>query len=145
MPVSVEIVPFKPEHLAAIRLQGVQASAQPQCTEEFGRQLASQTGLARTALLDGQPLAIAGLTELWPGRAFAWAYLAEGWERHAKTVHRAVLAALRASRWRRVEAAIDVRYSAARRWISALGFDFEGVARAFTPDGRDCEIWARVT
>lgn len=141
----VEIVPFRPEHLAAIRLQGVQASAQHQCTVEFGRVLAEQVGMARTALVGGAPIACAGLTELWPGRAYAWAFLSEGWERYAKAVHRGVLAALRTSRWRRVEASIDVRYSAARRWIARLGFEFEGVARAYTTDGRDCEIWARAS
>lgn len=140
----VEIVPFLPEHLAAMRLQAVQASAQAQCTLEFGRQMAAQTGLARTVLADGSPIVVAGLTELWPGRAFAWAYLAEGWERHAKTVHRTALETLRLCRWRRVEAAIDLRYSAAKRWADRLGFEFEGVAKAYTPDGRHMEIWARV-
>lgn len=138
----IEIVPFRPEHLAAIRLQGVQASAQYQCTEAFGREIAANVGLARTALVDGKPIACAGLTELWPHRAYAWAYLGEGWERHTKTVMRAVLAALRACRWRRVEAAIDIRYSAGKRWVQRLGFEYEGTHRAFTSDGRDCECWA---
>jgi hypothetical protein len=141
----VEIVPFRPEHLAAIRLQGVQASAQPMMTVEHGRQLIEQPGsLARTLLVDGVPMACAGLIELWRGRAYAWAYLSEGWERFARAVHRACLDNLQACRWRRVEMAVDVRYPQGKRWAWHLGFEFEGVARAFTPDGRDCEIWARV-
>ncbi len=141
----LHIVPFQPEHLAALKIQAVQASAQPSMTLEFGRQIQASVGMARTALLEGQPIACAGITELWKGRGFAWAYLGDGWERHAKAIHRAVLEVLKASRWRRVEMAVDSRYPAAKRWAWHLGFDFEGVARAYTPDGRDCEIWARVS
>jgi hypothetical protein len=140
----VEIVAFRPEHLAALRIQAVQASAQPMMTLEHGREIAASGGLARTALADGVPIACAGLIELWKGRAYAWAYLADGWERNLRAVHRAVLAALEVSRWKRVEMAVDVRYPAGKRWAWHLGFEFEGVARAYTSDGRDCEIWARV-
>lgn len=143
----VEIVPFQPEHLAALRLQGVQASAQAMMTVEHGRQILSATGYAQTALHDSKPIACAGLIELWAGRAYAWAYLGEDWHRHARAVHRAVHAALRlgARRWRRIEMAVDSRHAAGKRWAWHLGFDHEGLARAYTPDGRDCEIWARVT
>jgi hypothetical protein len=140
----LEIVPFKPEHLVALQLQAVQASAQPLMTLEYGQQIASTVHYARTGMVDGVVIGCAGLTELWNGRAYAWAYLSEGWERHARAVHRAVLDGLRVCRWRRVEMAIDIRYPGAKRWAWHLGFTFEGVARAFTPDGRDCEIWARV-
>ncbi len=141
----IEIVAFKPEHLVALRLQATQASAQPLMTLEHGAQIGNVTGHAQTALLDGAPIACAGVIELWPGRAYAWAYLSEQAAKHFRTVHRAVHTALNASRWARVEMAVDVRDPAAKRWAWHLGFEFEGVARKWTTDGRDVEIWARVT
>ena len=140
----VEIVAFRPEHLAALRIQAVQASAQASLTLAHGQEIAAAGGYARTALVDGVPVACAGMIEMWKGRAYAWAYLAEGWEKHLKVVHRAVLQALKSCRWRRVEMAVDSRYPQGKRWALHLGFDYEGTARAYTSDGRDCEIYARV-
>lgn len=142
---TIEITPFAPEHLTALRLQATQATAQALMTLEHGRQIASCTGHARTAMVDGEPVACAGVIELWPGRAYAWAYIGETALRYWKTIHRAVFDVVNASRWRRVEMAVDVRDPGAKRWASHLGFEFEGVARKWTTDGRDVEIWARVT
>jgi len=140
----VEIVAFAPEHLIALRLQGAQASLQPFLTLEHGQQIAACPGMAQTALLDGAPIACAGMIELWPNRACAWSYLSDTALKHIRAIHRAVIAALKAARWRRIEMSVDVRHTAAKRWAWHLGFDVEGTARAYTPDGRDCEIWARV-
>ena len=141
----ITIAAFQPEHLLALKLQATQATAQPLLTLEHGRQIAAATGLAQTALLDGQPIACAGVMELWAGRGYAWAYLGEQAAGRFKAVHRAVAAALALNRWRRVEMAVDVRDPGAKRWAHHLGFNFEGVARKWTTDGRDVEIWARVT
>ena len=140
----ITIAAFQPEHLTALKLQATQATAQPLLTLEHGRQISAATGVAQTALLDGQPIACAGVMELWPGRAYAWAYLGEQAAGRFKAVHRAVVAVLASNRWRRVEMAVDVRDPGAKRWAYHLGFDFEGVARKWTTDGRDVEIWARV-
>lgn len=140
----ITIAAFKPEHLLALKLQATQATAQPLMTLEHGRQITSAPGLSQTAMLDGQPIACAGVIELWTGRAYAWAYLGEQAAGRFKAVHRAVGAVLALNRWRRVEMAVDVRDPGAKRWAHHLGFDFEGVARKWTTDGRDVEIWARV-
>lgn len=140
----ITVVAFRPEHLAALKLQASQASAQPLMTEQHGREIVAANGQAWTALRDGVPLACAGLIELWQGRAYAWSYLAEGAAAHFKAVHRATLARLADCRWRRVEMAVDVRDPAAKRWAWHLGFQFEGTLKAWTHDGRDVEMWARV-
>lgn len=141
----IEIVPFKPEHLVRLRLQATQATAQAQMTLEHGKQLAECPGIAKTALVDGEPIVCAGMIELFKGRAYAWSYIGETAARHWKTIHRAVMIALESARWHRVEMTIDVRNPDAKRWAHRLGFDFEGVMRKWTSDGRDVEMWARVT
>ena len=141
----VTIEPFRPEHLLSLRLQATQATAQALMTLDHGNQIAACAGIARTAVLDGEPIAAAGVIELWPGRAYAWAYIGEHAAGHWKAVHRAVVAALVKSKWRRIEMAVDVRDPGAKRWAAHLGFSFEGVARKWTTDGRDVEQWARVT
>ena len=141
----VEIVPFKPEHLAALRLQGAQAASQPQLTRGHGEDLASLPGAAYTALADGRPIACAGIIRVWEGRGYAWSYLSEEALSRFKDVHRAVLKALRACRLPRVEMAVNPQHPAAKRWAWHLGFDFECLARKWAPDGRDMEIWVRIS
>ncbi len=140
----IEVVQFRPEHLTAIRLQGTQASAGPLMTVEHGLEVLSTPGISRTVLLDGEPLMCAGMIELWKGRAFAWSYLAEHAKRHFRAVHKVALENLAEARWRRVEMAVDVRDPAAKRWAAHLGFSYEGTHKAWTTDGRDVEMWARV-
>ena len=140
----IEIVQFEPAHLTALKLQATQASASSLLTLEHGQKIAACTGIARSAMLGGEPIACAGLIELWQGRAYAWAYIGEQARGHWHTVHRAVRDVVRGARWARVEMAVEVRDPGAKRWAAPLGFDFEGVARKWTTDGRDVEIWARV-
>lgn len=141
----IEVVQFRPVHLTRLRLQATQASAYSLLSLEHGKQIADCHGIARTALMDDEPLACAGMIELWQGRAYAWAYIAEHAKHHFKAVHRAVTEALSQAPWRRIEMAVDVRDPGAKRWAAHLGFEFEGIARKWTTDGRDVEIWARVT
>ena len=141
----IEVVQFRPEHLDALRLQATQASAQPMMNAKHGLEIYERIGLARTAMLDGEPIACAGLIELWKDRAYAWAYLGEAAARHFKTIHRAVLEVVMSARWKRIEMCVDVRDPGAKRWAHRLGFDYEGTHRGWTIDGRDVECWARVT
>jgi hypothetical protein len=60
-------------------------------------------------------------------------------------VHRATQRMLTATTIRRIEAHVDCNYAAGHRWVAMLGFVKEGgPMRAFTPDGRDCDLYARV-
>lgn len=139
----IEIVQFQPEHLLALKLQATQATAESWITRDLADGLKG-CPLAMTALVDGKPVACAGLAEQWQGRAYAWSFLGESAASYFRHIHRAVLAVLAEAKYRRVEMAVDVRDPAAKRWAWHLGFDFEGVARKWAADGRDVEIWARV-
>jgi len=61
-----------------------------------------------------------------------------------KTIHRVVLAVLVAAPWRRIEMAVDCEHASAYRWAQRLGFACEGRMRAYTPDGRDSFLFARI-
>ena len=45
---------------------------------------------------------------------------------------------------RRVEATVDSGFMAAHRLMLMLGFKREGRMIAYLPDGRDCDLYARV-
>jgi RimJ/RimL family protein N-acetyltransferase len=141
----IEFVAFKPQHLAALRLQAMQASVQPTMNEAHGREIEATGGRTFTMLLHGKPIACGGAFEIWPGRAYLWSYLSDDALRHMRALHRFTLNMLSRMSWRRIESYADVQHRAAARWLLHLGFQFEGVARAWAVDGRDMAQFARVS
>jgi RimJ/RimL family protein N-acetyltransferase len=138
----VTIVPFKAEHLHVLRLQAAQAALGFDLLE-YARQL-ELAGGGWTALVDGAPVACAGLVEQWHGRALAWALIGDAAGRHFVSITRAVKRALNLAHYRRVEAQVDAEFSAGIRWAQLLGFEVESIMRKFTPEGRDAFMYVRI-
>jgi len=136
------VVPFEVHHLSLI----VPQPAQRLGVADMARAMQGPFGDAWTATVDGVPVAAAGVVELWPGRGHAWALLDEEASRHMLRITRAIAFALDAVPFRRVEMHVDAEFAAASRWAEMLGFVRETPQpmRAYTPDGRDCYLYARV-
>lgn len=134
---------FRPEHLATLRLQPSQSGFTQYLTDlEYGKAL--DNGWSFTGMVGSRVIGCAGVTEIWPNRGMAWALLAADAGRHFLSIHRAVEGFLKASPWRRIEASVDVDFQEGQRWIRLLGFEHEGRLRAYTPDGRDNDLFSRV-
>jgi hypothetical protein len=100
---------------------------------------------AYTALDGDEILACAGVIEVAPGRAAAWAYISQDVGRRMRGVTRAVKGFLQMSQFRRIEMDVDCEFPQAHRWARMLGFEMECERRrSFTPDGRDCALYAMV-
>lgn len=138
------IVPFDPSHLTRLLLQPSQAIMQPTLSDPaYGPSLA-QAGPAYSAVDGDAVFACAGLIHQWPGRALAWALIAAEAGRHMIGIHKAVRRALDVHAFRRVETAVAADFDQGHRWAVMLGFEREGRMRAYTPDGGDCDLYARV-
>jgi hypothetical protein len=151
--VKLDFIPFAPEHLPMLRLQAAQAYLQPLMAKpEYGASLAGP--YAWSGLLGHAVIGCAGILPQWPGRAIAWALLTRGLTaRHFLHAHHKVAAVLRAAHapvseggggLRRIETSVDAGFDAGHRWARALGFEPEGLMRAYSPDGRDHVLYARV-
>lgn len=92
----------------------------------------------------GDIMAIAGFVPIWEGRALVWAMLSQDAGKHFIKIHKAVKKALVECPFRRVEATVDIGFKAGHRWMKMLGFKPEGYMRAYTPDGKDQMLYARV-
>lgn len=98
---------------------------------------------------DGDEVICAGgVVEWWPDRGYAWSLMSPRlWDdrRAWFAVHRAAVRMLSVVPYRRVEAAVAVNFTRARRWVERLGFELEAPCmRAYSPDGTDCALYARV-
>lgn len=139
----MEIKPFKASHLYDLQLQDAQAMFYERFSPQYGHALET-AGNGWTAFYDGHPVACAGLVEQWEGRALAWALIAKDAGPHFVRITRAVRRALDVAQWRRVEAHVDAEFAAGIRWAEMLGFSVESKMRAFTPEGRDAFMFARI-
>jgi len=138
------IVALRPEHLLAVQMQAAQAHGQRYVTETMAHELVAGQGVGWSAQHEGQIIACAGILQMHEARGMAWAMFAQTALAHFKTIHRVVLAVLAAAPWRRIEMTVDARHESACRWAERLGFACEGLMRAYTPDGRDCYLYARI-
>lgn len=104
----------------------------------------SEAGLAWTGEHEGVILGIAGLLPQWENRALAWTLISDEAGPHFRCIHKAVKRMLDVSEFRRIEATVDVGFDAGQRWMNLLGFEHEGLMRAYRPDGADMHLYARV-
>lgn len=139
----MHIVPFEPVHLRALVLQEAQAWMQPMLQADYGDSL-KRSGPCFT-LAEGEDVVVcAGLVNLWDHRAQAWALVSGAAGRHFVRIFRAMRSFLDLQETRRIEATVDARFDQGHRLMRMLGFQHEGLMRAYLMDGRDCDLYARV-
>jgi len=102
-----------------------------------------------SAVQDGAVLACAGFVLHWRGRASCWCLISAdfptaGWPWLHKQVLRRMNEAQHALGLIRIEAEALYGWLPGGRWLRMLGFDHEGVMRAYGHDGRDYSRWARI-
>lgn len=139
----MEIVPFAPVHLRALVLQEAQSWMGPMLQADYGEML-KRSGPCFTALDGDQVVACAGVLRMWDNRDQAWALLSATSGRMFVPIYRGIRRFLDMHDARRIEATVDSKFEAGHRLMRLLGFEFEGHMRAYLPDGRDCDLYARV-
>lgn len=138
---AYELRPFRPEDgpLLTDILQSSQLESHGDVDWEA---VANQE--AFTGLKNGKVIGAAGVWPIWEGRKQAWVMLSmkvKGPELLFAT--RAILKFLE-TQTGRIETTVLASYPQGCRWAKALGFQREGILRAFK-DNRDYGIYARIT
>jgi hypothetical protein len=142
----MKVVPFRAAHLNDLRLQSAQAYFSSQILQPGYGEMLERDSIAFTGVdANGQVVAIAGCAERWDGHATAWALMSCDAGPHLRFVMRALKGFLdNIAPWKRIEASVDVGFPAGDRMLKLLGFEYEGLARAYSPIGGDCHIYARI-
>lgn len=112
--------------------------------EEIDLEPLAVRGMAWSAEIDEGIIAIGGLQPQWEGRAIAWTLISSVSGKYFLQIHREVEKFLNHSPFRRIEATVDVGFKPGHRWMRMLGFEPEGLMRAYRPDGGDQVLYARV-
>jgi hypothetical protein len=127
-PSPFAVVPFEASHMRALRLQPMQGKLGA-FIAEYAEKVA-QAGPAWTALDDERPIACAGFTFPWSGRAVAWAVLGDCGAQMIRLT-RAVRSKLRDCPAERIECQVRADFPQGLRWAEALGFAREGLLQRF--------------
>lgn len=139
------VIPFDPAHIDRLELQGAQPWIGEMRDPGYARAL-KDAGPCYTAIDGDRIVACAGLVNVWENRAHAWALIAHDAGRNFVAMFRAMQRFLDLQDTRRIEATVDAGFEQGHRMIRMLGFTLETPEpmRAYTPDGRDCHLYARV-
>lgn len=86
----------------------------------------------------------AGVCEIEPHRATAWALIHEEIGRRFFVFHKGVIAFLDDCKYQRVELATQDGFTESERWAEMLGFKWEGCMEKYFPDGALGNLYARV-
>ena len=136
---TVEIVPFKAEHFAALDID-------PRQREEVTDAIlkALEDTLALTVLVNGVPVAMAGVIEDTPWRGKAWSYMGADLKRHMVPVIRGLRRGLDLCSYSRIEMDVDMNFTEAHRMARLLGFTMEARERKnYGPNGQSCSLYSR--
>lgn len=140
------ITRFKASHLARLELQEAQSYFGSDISKPDYAATLEGTGGGFTGMVDGRVIACAGCSEVWQGRAIAWALLSKDASKHMMALHRAVHGYLKAAQYQRIEAWVDEGFEPGERWLQMMGFKRETPEpmQGFRPDGGACFLYSRV-
>lgn len=139
---TFQVIPYQPQHLHAIDLQGPQKLLGDWVTPAQADSLVGRYSF--TGVHDGQPIVCAGVVELWHNRFLTWAYLDSRAGRCFMQIHMAVRSFLNTLQGARVEAAVDCDFENGHRWVKTLDFRLEAPRMVkFLPNGKDCSLYSR--
>lgn len=138
-----EVSKFKPADLKELSLQPAQEYLEIFVGRPgYGEELVD-AGPCYTGRYHGKIVICAGVVNLWEGRGSAWALLAGDAGKCMRQVHRAVEEFLDGCGINRVEAYVAPDFMPGHRWAKMLGFEHEGLMRAFQR-GADMCMYARI-
>jgi len=108
--------------------------------------LLHQMGPAITWLLDGQPVAAAGLVTVWPATAEAWTIIGPPVSAVARSFHYSVRRTLNlfadVGRYHRIQTYVDASEPRFQRWAESLGFVREATMLHWGPHKENYMLYA---
>ena len=139
---TVEIVKFKPEHLAFIDdLSVPETKVLPK--EALDRLAAKEHSYS--FLIDGVPLVCFGFLKLWEGRGEMWAFFDKDSNKYALSIIRHAVPVVENSPYKRLEMAVGYQHFAGRRLAEAMGFKVDApFMEAYGRDGKDYVLYSRI-
>lgn len=140
----IAIEQLQPMMLAEIRLQDAQASELAHLDLIVHGHRLCQRGPAFVVRIDGRPVAAAGLAEIHPHHATAWAIIGEDAGPAMLAFTRAIRRVFAAGAYARIDMTVQAGFAAGQRWARMLGFRFACRLMKFGADASDHDLFERL-
>lgn len=147
----IELKPFKAEDMLWVVEHGVKELGLKAIPDDDMKALAKareESGKCLTGWVDGEVVGVTGIEEKWPGVADIWLMLTPYINKHVKQGYQCILRGIEKlindNNLRRVQSYGRVDFLECHILFKHLGFEVEGLAKAYTPDGVDCIMYAKV-
>jgi len=142
-----KVIPFKPEHLQS--LDGETFSRLGLVPDWLKKaEHFNGNGTCFSGFADGQFVACAGISILWPGVGEAWAVITPNIYKHPLFFHKSIVQGLNTiiekHNLYRVQATVLSGFEKGDEWIKRLGFEPEGIMRKYDAEGLDHTRYAKV-
>jgi hypothetical protein len=141
------VVPWHPWHIELMKAQGGAQAAQAAelaAVPPGFSELAAPPGPA-LSVFDGEFLLMCGgIVYQGPGRGALWSLVGDRARPHMNYLHYAAKRFIGMDHWRRLEATCEEGFPQGCRWLKLLGFEFEGLMRAYGLNGETHRRYARI-
>lgn len=135
------LVPFEPQHVDWTSVQELV----PQELHNALLSAYSNSGLGLTALVDNVAVCSGGVLSMWPGVGHAWLLPGPLLGEHKLWAIREMRSMLDGMTWFwRIQTFCIAEREQHKRLVKALGFEYEGTMKKYSPTGADYCIYARV-
>ena len=137
------VVDLKPAHFASLLAQDV--TGRFANWEQKGIFEQAESSIKSTAVINnlGQPVAIGGIIEYWPGRAEIWGLISTSTHAEFIVTHRAAQKLVN-SYWGRLECIVNYDFTEGHRWAKQLGFEVETAKMPnYFENGNSATMWVK--
>ena len=140
----MKIIPFDPKHLEEMEINWGNKCMAPIVIA--ASKLYAAAGPAFSGEDKGRIVGCAGLAELWPGVAHAWAIIDKNYPK--LSVYRAIKSGMfvlaQVCKCHRIQTSTPAGFEAGHRMLRGLGFLPEGIMRSYGMDQSDYVQYAKV-
>ncbi len=142
---TLELIPFKAEHLEHILSVGLKdEKITPFILPSHGASIEKMGGYF-TITEDQVPLVIGGIKPFWKGRAEAWLLFSKYKTKKFMSLISLINKVIDDSPIKRIEMIIDSDFCEGARWAKILGFKLEApLLKSYLPTGHDASLYAKV-
>jgi RimJ/RimL family protein N-acetyltransferase len=139
----MNIIPFEPEHVGQIAIQAQQMFTLSALPPKYLWGL-KVMGPAITAEDNGKIIGCAGVAHIGSWMGTLWGFIAADAGPYFVRLHKCAKRLIEIPQVQRIEASSEVSFKPGCRWLELLGFEAEGVMKAYGIDGADHMRYARV-
>ena len=147
----IEVRPMLAEDMLYVISHGVKETQLKVTPDDKMKEYAKEredSGMCVTGWIDGEPQCVAGIDLIWEGVGDVWMMITPWIDGHAKEGYRCIRDGLnkllKDHKIRRLQSYGRVDFAECHTLFKHLGFQVEGLARQYTPDGCDAILYGKI-